>query len=432
MMKNYALIAFAFISSALFAQQQKVSSLLPSNKRFSHNSTVNSTTHKPAYQVDYGWSIGPNVGWVAPGDTSYFTYTPTCKVKTKIENPNGSYIQKDSFAYNGADLLSEQFLFLEDTDTIVTVYYESYTYNNVGLPTQSFQMSDDNGIFDTTKTETYTYDNQNKQLSHTYFYFSNSTIVSGVTNTNSYDINGNLTTKTKQVFNTGSLTWKNNKKNDYFYDNNNVPSKTVNYNWNDNNNSWEKTDSTVNMVFDYWNGSFEDARYTTVTNIDTTGFTQIDSFYYDSQNNMIQRFNYNGFSGVFSPGYSEIYTYSYDSTNNLLEYTYLHYYGAVDSTPDTGLKQTFHDYAACATPAGISDFDKNETPVLYPNPSNGILSISNHTSISQIEVYSIYGKKVYATEAVSQTIDLTNLSKGVYIVKLQDGAQVATQKVIIQ
>jgi hypothetical protein len=76
---------------------------------------------------------------------------------------------------------------------------------------------------------------------------------------------------------------------------------------------------------------------------------------------------------------------------------------------------------------------------LYPNPSNGLIAINNNTSriLSSIRVYDILGNQVKVillkTNTIRNTIDLTNLTNGIYLARIAsvDG-QVKTQKLIIK
>ena len=69
--------------------------------------------------------------------------------------------------------------------------------------------------------------------------------------------------------------------------------------------------------------------------------------------------------------------------------------------------------------------------LIYPNPSTGIIFIN---SISPVEliVYDIFGKKLMELQkAVYNTIDLSNLSNGVYILNISDNNQTQIEKIII-
>lgn len=87
----------------------------------------------------------------------------------------------------------------------------------------------------------------------------------------------------------------------------------------------------------------------------------------------------------------------------------------------------------------VSDYYENsiaEEKVInsiYPNPSDGLFSISGE-NIESIEVYDITGKLVMQQNinASNATIDLTNKAKGVYTLKSYNGNNVSVSKLIVE
>jgi len=69
---------------------------------------------------------------------------------------------------------------------------------------------------------------------------------------------------------------------------------------------------------------------------------------------------------------------------------------------------------------GVSSFE-NKDIVFYPNPTqNKLYFSSNKTEVSTISIYDILGKKVLETTLNSlQSIDVSNLKAGLYILKIQ-------------
>lgn len=70
---------------------------------------------------------------------------------------------------------------------------------------------------------------------------------------------------------------------------------------------------------------------------------------------------------------------------------------------------------------------------LYPNPTNGMVHIENAEGF-MVEVYDILGKVIFtkANMANQETIDLTDLTSGVYYVKLQNEKTTEVKKVIVK
>lgn len=67
---------------------------------------------------------------------------------------------------------------------------------------------------------------------------------------------------------------------------------------------------------------------------------------------------------------------------------------------------------------------------IYPNPSRGnTLYVSAYTSL-QFEVYSILGKKVSEGNLISNQIDISDLKKGIYLIKFTVGEKSKTYKLV--
>jgi endonuclease I len=78
-----------------------------------------------------------------------------------------------------------------------------------------------------------------------------------------------------------------------------------------------------------------------------------------------------------------------------------------------------------AEPDGIS---------LYPNPSNGEFTLyySNSNKTYTIEIFSMLGQTVFLKENIKQSsVSITNLPKGIYLVKITDDSKSTNKKIII-
>ncbi len=81
----------------------------------------------------------------------------------------------------------------------------------------------------------------------------------------------------------------------------------------------------------------------------------------------------------------------------------------------------------CYSELGLENFDKNSTSI-YPNPLNGsILNIKSNAAV-QVTIYDVLGKQV-ATSNKKQ-IDLSHLSKGLFLIRLESENGVTTKKLI--
>ncbi len=71
---------------------------------------------------------------------------------------------------------------------------------------------------------------------------------------------------------------------------------------------------------------------------------------------------------------------------------------------------------------------------LYPNPvSNGKVYISSKNDLDKnIIIFDVLGKKVLQTTISSRELNISNLSPGVYIIKIDEEQATATRKLIVR
>ncbi|MEI6488554.1 MAG: choice-of-anchor tandem repeat GloVer-containing protein [Bacteroidota bacterium] len=84
---------------------------------------------------------------------------------------------------------------------------------------------------------------------------------------------------------------------------------------------------------------------------------------------------------------------------------------------------------------GVQNFDSKDNSIgIYPNPSNGMVTITFSSVPNELEVIDATGKTVYATKPtnLSTTLNLQNKAKGIYLIKCRDSKTVTTQKIIIE
>jgi len=78
---------------------------------------------------------------------------------------------------------------------------------------------------------------------------------------------------------------------------------------------------------------------------------------------------------------------------------------------------------------GINETIQNLDLNIFPNPTKGIVTFSATEQISSIEIYNLTGQKV-ATFNNTNTIDISNLSNGIYTAKVVAGKGGTTKKII--
>ncbi|MCG8412200.1 MAG: lamin tail domain-containing protein, partial [Bacteroidales bacterium] len=87
--------------------------------------------------------------------------------------------------------------------------------------------------------------------------------------------------------------------------------------------------------------------------------------------------------------------------------------------------------------SGIEDNTVLNSIKLYPNPSNGLITLElNNTknTVFTIEIFNVTGNLVYKTKTTSslKQIDLTNMAHGVYYVNINNGISRKVSKIMIQ
>ncbi len=91
--------------------------------------------------------------------------------------------------------------------------------------------------------------------------------------------------------------------------------------------------------------------------------------------------------------------------------------------------------------AGIDEFDKEVVVLIIPNPNEGVFDIIVEGSRENIEleVSNLNGRVIYtrvlvsgSQDKISERIDLSEFSKGVYLLKLIHESKVHTEKVVIR
>jgi hypothetical protein len=71
---------------------------------------------------------------------------------------------------------------------------------------------------------------------------------------------------------------------------------------------------------------------------------------------------------------------------------------------------------------------------LYPNPvSSGKVYITSKNDLDkEIIIFDVLGKKVLQTTLSSRELNISNLTSGVYIIKINEGDASATRKLIVK
>ena len=102
------------------------------------------------------------------------------------------------------------------------------------------------------------------------------------------------------------------------------------------------------------------------------------------------------------------------------------------STADSGR------IAHCSKPLVVNENIANKFIAVYPNPNSGTFyfSLKDANSKVKAEIYNLSGQKVYEAsnfEMQPQTeVNFVPQSKGIYLIKINDGENSYTEKIMVQ
>ncbi len=84
----------------------------------------------------------------------------------------------------------------------------------------------------------------------------------------------------------------------------------------------------------------------------------------------------------------------------------------------------------CGTYLGVDDESLVRSVSIYPNPVFDFLSVDSKIQINKVEIYSILGKKVKSVHSDFRSISLSNLTTGIYMIKIYSDNGSTTKKLI--
>ncbi len=283
----------------------------------------------------------------------------------------------------------------------------------------------------------------------------------------SYDANEYLTETINQAWDSNTFSWYSTSKQIYT-NSSGVIIEILKQMWDNNSSNWVNQERWTNIVWHDWTGFPEDSEIASYTSLywnngiwensyrititfDMYGGTvKLQENYFNGNwiNSTKETYsydthkNYTGwqvemwFNNAWSidMGNKNILTYTGDDVTELI-------YQFYDHMNQEWINQGKEVYSDFFYTQGIdmNSFMLDEIN-LFPNPTNGILNleiINMNKEMLSLEIVNINGQVVYsnqmnASDFPVHKIDLSNCSKGVYFVKLQNTTEVKVGKVILQ
>ena len=157
-----------------------------------------------------------------------------------------------------------------------------------------------------------------------------------------------------------------------------------------------------------------------ITSLDLTNNTELTYLYcgtnnlnsLDAKNGYNTNFSY--FNANFNP---DLYCINLDNE----------IYSTANWSSNIDAQSYFNEDCAAL---GLNDELLAKSITLYPNPVSEILIIDSTIPLTRVEIFSLLGQKVKDINSHFNSINVSNLSKGVYIVKLQSENGFTTKKII--
>lgn len=100
-----------------------------------------------------------------------------------------------------------------------------------------------------------------------------------------------------------------------------------------------------------------------------------------------------------------------------------------DLTPGDPIELNF-DIDFCSI-LSVDDYDLSNKIQLYPNPTNNIITVNSDFEIDNLEVYDLFGKIIISIEN-SKTINIKDLTSGMYFIKIYSDDKFGTKKILKQ
>lgn len=80
---------------------------------------------------------------------------------------------------------------------------------------------------------------------------------------------------------------------------------------------------------------------------------------------------------------------------------------------------------------GVDEYE-NEKLTVYPNPASELITLNNGNIGNQFTIYTVTGKKMLSGTLQTNTVNISTLNPGTYIIQVESLGSVSTQKIIVK
>jgi len=321
---------------------------------------------------------------------------------------------------------------------------EEYTYDANGNQTLIISYSWDagNNTWKGNQKSEYTYDaNGNLALQIRYSWDAgNTTWIESNKSEYTYDANGNLTSWIYYSWNTGNTAWRENQKQESTYDANGNRTLHIAYTWDAGNNTWREN-YKHEYTYDANGNQTLDIYYTWDAGNNTWRESQKVEYTYDANDNQTLQISYSWDAGnnTWRENRKEESTYDLSiSKEDLLQPYNFAYNNKILEWKDYTWSGTDWVYSSTYTfywsehSVGIAEMQNLSSVQVYPNPAQNTLYIESSEAMEQVRVYDISGRELIQLPYPAQSIDISTLANGIYIIKVKTAAGETVKKIVKQ
>lgn len=99
-----------------------------------------------------------------------------------------------------------------------------------------------------------------------------------------------------------------------------------------------------------------------------------------------------------------------------------------------GGTSSYDQFSVTTDTASTKNFDAIAGLKMYPNPVTGnVLNISSTANLDMnVAIFDVLGKQVINTKVTNNTVNVSSLNTGVYIVKVTEDGKTATRKLVVK
>lgn len=71
---------------------------------------------------------------------------------------------------------------------------------------------------------------------------------------------------------------------------------------------------------------------------------------------------------------------------------------------------------------------------IYPNPVTGnkVFITSDKNQVKEVEIFNVLGKQIISARLIGKELDVSELTPGIYILKISEGTTQATRKLVVR